>query len=190
MQQFTPDKEPPNMNRRKGSYVFLEILQTILLAAAFYFAIDAVIDRVEVFNISMDPTVKQGEVIFVNKLAYRLGEVDRGDVVTFHYPEDPDYDYIKRAIGLPGDEVRIAEGEVYVNDIQLDEPYLPDHTTEGEGSWTVPEGMYFVMGDNRQGSSDSRSWGFVPEEDLIGKALAVYWPLNDMRVLTHYTIYP
>ena len=101
MQQFTPDKEPLNPNRKKVSYAFLEIFQTILLAAAFYFAIDAVIDRVEVFNISMDPTVKQGEVIFVNKLAYRLGEVDRGDVVTFHYPDDPDYDYIKRAIGLP-----------------------------------------------------------------------------------------
>jgi len=190
MQQFTPGENHQNANGKKVSHAFLEVIQTILIAAAFYFAIDVMIDRVEVFNISMDPTVKQGEVIFVNKLAYRLGTVDHGDVVTFHYPQDPDYDYIKRAIGLPGDEVRIENGAVYVNGIQLDEPYLPDYTTDGEGSWIVPQGMYFVMGDNRLGSSDSRVWGFVPEQDLIGKALAVYWPLDEIRVLTHYNIYP
>lgn len=190
MQQFTPGEKPQNANNKKSSYVFLEIIQTILIAVAFYFAIDAVIDRVEVFNVSMDPTVKQGEVIFVNKLAYRLGEVDHGDVVTFHYPADPRYNYIKRAIGLPGDTVRIENGEVYINGAQLDEPYLPDHTTNGEGNWIVPQGMYFVMGDNRLDSNDSRVWGFVPEEDLIGKALAVYWPVSNIRVLTHYNIYP
>lgn len=189
--QNSPNNGKRITNPRKKiiSSVFIEVLQTVLLAAAFYFAVDAIIDRVEVFNVSMDPTVVQGEVIFVNKLAYRLGSVERGDIVTFHYPLDPEKDYIKRAIGLPGDEVTIENGEVFVNGIKLDEPYLSTATTD-EGTWIVPEDMYFVMGDNRLESVDSRAWGFVPEEDLIGKALAVYWPINHMRLLKHIDIYP
>ncbi len=190
MQEY-PLNENPNrkFRRNKISYVFIEILQTILIAVAFYFAVDAVIDRVEVFNVSMDPNIVQGEIIFVNKLAYRFGEVERGDVVTFHYPGNPKLDYIKRAIGLPGDEVRIADGEVYINDVLLDEPYVYEETN-GDDTWEVPAGSYFVMGDNRLESADSRSWGFVPQENLIGKALAVYWPITNIRILTHYDIYP
>lgn len=181
--------EPPISNKKKLSYAFMEVLQTILIAMAFYFAIDAVIDRVEVFNVSMEPTVVQGEVIFVNKLAYKLGEVKRGDIVTFHFPLDPEIDYIKRAIGLPGDEVSIDGGKVYVNGIELVEPYLHD-ITSGDDTWIVPDGMYFVMGDNRMDSADSRNWGFVPQKDLIGKALAVYWPVTHIRVLGHYELIP
>jgi len=189
--QNSPNSEKKNINPRRKiiSSVFIEVLQTILLAAAFYFAVDAVIDRVEVFNVSMDPTVVQGEVIFVNKLAYRLGSVERGDIVTFHYPKNPELDYIKRAVGLPGDEVMIENGEVFVNGIKLDEPYI-NVTTTDEGTWIVPEDMYFVLGDNRRDSVDSRAWGFVPEEDLIGKALAVYWPITHARILEHIDIYP
>jgi signal peptidase I len=179
--------ELPTSNKKKFSYAFLEVLQTILIAVAFYFAIDAVIDRVEVFNVSMEPTVVQGEVIFVNKLAYKFGEVKRGDIVTFHFPLDPEIDYIKRAIGLPGDEVSINGGKVYVNGIELVEPYLHG-ITSGDDAWIVPDGMYFVMGDNRMDSADSRNWGFVPQEDLIGKALAVYWPVTHIRVLGHYEL--
>ena len=175
--------------KRLISSAALEILQTILLAAAFYFAVDAVIDRVEVFNVSMEPTVVQGEVIFVNKLAYRLGKVERGDIVTFHYPLNTETDYIKRAIGLPGDEVKIENGEVFVNGIKLDEPYVSSPITD-EGTWVVPEGMYFVLGDNRKDSLDSRTWGFVPKNDMIGKALAVYWPITHIRILKHVNIYP
>jgi len=176
-------------NKKKISSTFLEVLQTILLAVALYFAVDVVIDRVEVFNVSMEPTVVQGEVIFVNKLAYRFGKVERGDIVTFHYPLDPQVDYIKRAIGLPGDEVVIENGEVFINGIKINEPYLKN-VTNGEGTWIVPADMYFVMGDNRQESVDSRSWGFVPKEGLIGKAIAVYWPLSHVRILKHINIYP
>lgn len=179
-----------NLSRKKRiSYAFLEILQTILIALAFYFAVDAVIDREEVFNVSMEPTVVQGEVIFVNKLAYRLGNVDRGDIVTFHSPYEPEENYIKRVIGLPGDEVRIDGGEVYVNGTKIEEPYL-NNVTMDENTWIVPEGMFFVMGDNRQDSLDSRTWGFLSKDDLIGKALAVYWPLTHIRILKHVDICP
>jgi len=177
------------LTKKKFSYAFIEIIQTILIAAAFYFAIDAVIDRVEVFNVSMEPTVMQGEVIFVNKIAYKLGDVKRGDIVTFHFSLDPKIDYIKRAIGLPGDEVSINDGKVYVNGYELVEPYIHD-LTSGDGMWVVPVDMYFVMGDNRLESADSRSWGFVAKNDLIGKALAVYWPITHVRVLNHYDLLP
>lgn len=190
MQNRSNNENPQNTFRKgKISYAFLEILQTLLIAVALYFVIDVVIDRVEVFNVCMQPTVVQGEIIFVNKLAYKFGDVERGDIVTFHYPVDPELDYIKRAIGLPGDEVRISGGNVYINGIKIEEPYLNNATTD-ENTWVVPEGMYFVMGDNRQESADSRVWGFVPEENLIGKALAVYWPITHIRILTHYDIYP
>lgn len=183
------DYKPETIKKREQISSFIEILQTILIALTFYFVIDAVIDRVEVFNVSMEPNIVQGEVIFVNKLAYRFGEVERGDIVTFHFPLDPEIDYIKRAIGLPGDEITISSGEVYVNGTKIEEPYLKNITTD-ENTWSVPENMYFVMGDNRQGSADSRVWGFVPEENLIGKALAVYWPITHIRILEHYDIYP
>jgi signal peptidase I len=190
MQNLPNIEKTQNSSRKKQiPSVMLEIFQTILMAAALYFVVDVVIDRVEVFNISMEPTVVQGEVIFVNKLAYRLGDVDRGDIVTFHYPNDPEVDYIKRAIGLPGDEVKISDENVFINGIKVNELYLNNVTTD-EGTWIVPEGMYFVMGDNRQNSVDSRAWGFVPEDDLIGKALAVYWPITHIRILMHVDIYP
>lgn len=190
MQNLPNNEKPQNISRKKQiSYALLEILQTIFIAVALYFVVDVVIDRVEVFNVSMEPTVVQGEVIFVNKLAYRFGEVDRGDIVTFHFPDDPEVDYIKRAIGLPGDEVKISGEDVFINGIKIDEPYLNNTTTDAD-TWVVPEDMYFVMGDNRQDSMDSRSWGFVPKKNLIGKALAVYWPITHIRILTHVDIYP
>jgi signal peptidase I len=190
MQNLPNIEKTQNSSRKKQiPSVMLEIFQTILMAAALYFVVDVVIDRVEVFNVSMEPTVVQGEVIFVNKLAYRLGDVDRGDIVTFHYPDDPEVDYIKRAIGLPGDEVKISDENVFINGIEIDEPYL-NNVTIDESTWIVPEDMYFVMGDNRQNSVDSRAWGFVPEDDLIGKALAVYWPITHIRILKHVDIFP
>ena len=114
----------------------------------------------------------------------------RGDVVVFRYPRDPSRDFIKRIIGVPGDHIRIADGIVYVNDIAINEDYVSAHSgrdldslesvgcTDTEGR--VPEGNYFVLGDNRPNSSDSRAWGCVPEENIIGKALLSYWPLDDL----------
>lgn len=162
----------------------LELVQVLVLAALLYFAIDAVISRVVVQNISMEPTLVPGEFLMVNRLAYRSGNFQRGDVVIFHYPLNPKEDFIKRIIGIPGDTVRVENGNVYVNDIQLTEPYIaeaPDYT----GSWTVPQGNIFVLGDNRNRSLDSHAWGFVPFNQVLGKALAVYWPFNKMKVISH-----
>lgn len=160
----------------------VEILQTLLLAVLLYFAIDAVFARVRVVNISMQPTFVEGDVLLVNKLAYKLGKLHTGDVVIFHNPNDLEEDYIKRLIGKPGDVVRVEGGVVLVNGIPLEEDYIADPPYYS-GEWIVPQGSIFVLGDNRNQSSDSHSWGYVPLEDLVGKALVVYWPLDAVKVI-------
>jgi len=164
-----------------------EALQVIVLALLLYFVIDTFIARVRVENISMQPTLKPGEFVIVNKVAYRTGQVQRGDVIVFRYPMNPREDYIKRVIGLPGDHIEIQNGKVFVNGQALEEPYVAASPSYN-GVWDVPPGQLFVLGDNRNQSSDSHSWGFVPMENVVGKALLVYWPPNEIKLLTPSSI--
>lgn len=164
-----------------------ELAQTLILALVLYFLIDSVVARVRVENISMEPTLNPGEFILVNKMAYRLGESSIGDIIVFHNPGNPQEDYIKRVIGLPGDEVLVKNGVVYINGMALTENYIsapPAYT----GAWQVPEDSLFVLGDNRNQSSDSHSWGYVPLVNVVGKALVIYWPLDEAKVLHPSTI--
>lgn len=178
---FQPEVVEPEKKNVLRSALF-EILQTLLLAVFLYFAIDAVFARVRVVNISMQPTFYEGDVLLVNKLAYKVGKMHTGDVVIFHNPNDLAEDYIKRLIGKPGDTVRVAGGVVYVNDVALDEPYIKEKPYYS-GEWQVPLDEVFVLGDNRNMSSDSHSWGFVPLNDLVGKALVTYWPLDALKLV-------
>jgi signal peptidase I len=170
---------------KTGSSVFkflFEILQTVILALILYFLIDSVVARVRVENISMLPTLESGEFLLVNKLAYRIGDFQQGDIIVFHYPKNPQDDYIKRIIGLPGDTVTVTQEDVYVNGNKLDEAYIsqpPDY----DGEWIVPPDSIFVLGDNRNQSSDSHSWGFVPVDDVVGRAIVIYWPLDELKIL-------
>lgn len=171
---------------RSGSCVgfLIDTIETILIAVILFLIINAISARVRVENISMQPTLYQGEFVLVNKLAYKIGQPHHGDIIVFHYPRDPTQDYIKRLIGLPGDVVKIDRGKVSVNDILLDEPYIampPAYT----GTWTVPEGSFFVLGDNRNQSSDSHVWGYVTTNLVVGKALVIYWPLENLQILSH-----
>ena len=163
----------------------LDIARMLLIALAIYFFVDAIIARVRVLNVSMVPTLQEREILFVNKLAYKFSPIQRGDILTFHYPLNPELDYIKRAIGLPGDVVEVKDDKVWVNSILLIEPYLVVKPEYEDNRWEVPPDAIFVMGDNRNDSVDSRAWGFVPLKDVIGKALAVYWPITRFRILTH-----
>lgn len=172
-----------NSSRRKVFFRNLfEIAQMLAMALVLYFIIDSVVGRVRVQKISMEPTLLPGEILLVNKLEYKFGEIERGDIVTFHYPLDPSLDYVKRVIGLPGDNVIVRDLRVWVNDHQLNEPYI-SAPPEYDGAWKVPDGNLFVLGDNRNPSADSHVWGFVPLENLIGKAFAVYWPVTKIRGL-------
>lgn len=181
---MTPDQEPGQNSRSAWISFLLETIQTVVMAVALYFLIDSVVARVRVENISMEPTLQPGEFILVNKLAYRLGDATRGDIIVFHYPPNPAEDYIKRVMGLPGDDVKVQNGKVYINGQPLDEPYIsapPMYT----GEWKVPDNYLFVLGDNRNQSSDSHSWGYVPENYVVGKALVIYWPFSELKVLSH-----
>jgi len=179
---LTPDPAMPLSARKKFVHAALEIAQMLLMALALYFLIDSVLGRVQVQKISMEPTLQAGEILLVNKLAYRFSQIEHGQIITFHYPLQPQLDYVKRVIGLPGDVVEVQDGQVRVNGRQLHEPYI-SAPPEYSGIWEVPSGQLFVLGDNRNPSADSHVWGFVPLENVIGKAMAVYWPLNRVRLL-------
>ena len=162
----------------------LDTLETILLSLILFLAINTVSERIRVESISMQPTLFPGDYVIVNKLAYRFNSSpERGDVIVFRYPPDPDTTpYIKRIIGLPGDQIHIADGKVTVNGQVLIEAYLKVNTNIG-GDWNVPSGELFVMGDNRNNSSDSRKWGFVPLENIIGRAELIYLPPQHWALL-------
>lgn len=154
-----------------------DVLETIVLALILFLAINTVSQRIRVESISMQPTLYPGDYVIVNKLAYRLNSSPkRGDVIVFKYPPNPEQiPYIKRVIGLPGDQIHIADGKIYINGELMIEPYLQVTTNRG-GDWTVPADQLFVMGDNRNNSSDSRAWGFVPFANIVGRAEVVYLP--------------
>ena len=178
------EEQTPQTGREQKSRGFWrDLIETVLMAVVLFLLLNAVTSRVRVYNISMQPTLYEGNLLVVNKFAYKLGTPKRGDIVIFHYQGTPKEDYIKRVIGLPGDTVNISNGVVQVNGQTLTEPYiaaLPKYT----GTWMVPEGELFVLGDNRNLSSDSHEWGFVKQEWIVGKAVLVYWPLDRIRVLT------
>lgn len=159
-----------------------DIIQMLVMAAVLYFVIDSVVARVRVENISMEPTLQPGEFLLVNKLAYRFGAPSRGDIVVFHYPQNPVEDYIKRVVGLPGDQVVVKNREMFVNGQKVTEDYISAPPVYS-GTWEVPADSLFVLGDNRNQSSDSHSWGYVPYNNVVGRAIVIYWPLRALRVL-------
>jgi signal peptidase I len=135
---------------------------------------------------SMLPGLKNNQYVLVNKLAYLFHVPERGDVIVFHWPVDTNKDLIKRVIGVPGDVIVIDRTTVRVNGVLLKEPYIMAPANPAGNTWVVPPNDYFVMGDNRQVSDDSRDWGFVPKSYIIGKAVFVYWPLNSWHFINTY----
>jgi len=163
---------------------FRDLIFSVLIAVVL---IVFIYQPVKVEGTSMMPTLTDQERIFINKFTYRFGfgSVSRGDTVVFWYPQDTSKSYIKRVIGVPGDRIRVEGGLVYVNGTPLQESYVPPENRDSN-SWrdgeeqVVPDGRYFVLGDHRNQSSDSRMWGYVPRENIYGKAVFVYWPLEKM----------
>ena len=140
---------------------------------------------VRVEGTSMLPMLEDQDRLFINKIAYRMGEIQRGDVVVFQYPRDHSKSYIKRVIALPGDKLRIEDGRVFVNGKRLPEPYVPSRFTDdrSEAEMVLPAQQYFVMGDHRSISSDSREFGPVDRSLIYGKAVFVYWPMEQVGVV-------
>jgi len=178
--QYQPEpavEQPANWKR-----FVLDILETLILAVVLYFGINAVSARVRVDGFSMRPTLQDGEYILVNKLAYKTGEPTRGDIIVFIFPVNPQEDLIKRVIGLPGETISVHNGVVSVNNIPLTEPYIASPPAY-DGDWIIPQDQLFVLGDNRNDSRDSHQWSFLPIENVIGKAVLIYWPPEEWQVI-------
>ena len=187
-----------------------EHIETVLLALTIFVALQASIQHFKVNGESMKPTLAEGERLVVNKLVYfRLDQEDvadllpfvdpspsssesplfafsqprHGDVIIFHYPLDPSRDFVKRIIGVPGDTIEIERGQVFRNGVAIEEPYVTNPDRRSADAVGVPEGAYYVLGDNRSVSTDSREWGMVPLENVVGRMWFRYWPLNSLNNL-------
>jgi signal peptidase I len=160
-------------------------LQTLVSAAVYATLIVTFGFQVaRVDGLSMAPTLEDHDRLIVNKLVYELGDPRPGDIVMLYYPLNPEKMFVKRVIAKEGDTVRIVDGRVYVNDIPLRDDYVPPEFRSHDdwGPQTVQQGYYFVMGDHRNNSSDSRHWGSVPKKYIVGKVKVRWWPLQDARI--------
>jgi signal peptidase I len=160
-------------------------LQTLLSAAVYATLIVTFgVQVARVDGLSMAPTLEDHDRLIVNKLVYELGDPRPGDIVMLYYPLNPDKMFVKRVIAREGDSVRIVDGRVYVNDIPLHDDYVPAEFRSHDdwGPQVIQQGYYFVMGDHRNNSSDSRHWGPVPKKYIVGKVKVRWWPLQDARI--------
>lgn len=171
---------------------FLDFLETIVVALSIFVVVYLFFFQPhEVKGSSMEPNFHDGEYILTDKISYRFRLPKRGEVIILKAPNNPDIDYIKRIIGLPGESLKVEDGSVFINGKRLNEPYVSDKTTilgngflSSEGQQiTIPDNYYFVMGDNRPRSSDSREFGPIPRSSIIGKAFIRYWPLPYLGVI-------
>ena len=189
------------------SRVAREIVEAIVLALVVFLVIQTGVRNFKVEGSSMLPTLEGGQYLLVNKLVYfrldtvRLARVvpfwkveesnewfalrppQRGEVIVFHYPRDPTKDFVKRVIGLPGERIKVESGEVFIDGVQLEEPYLASRDTSRARELVLRETEYYVMGDNRRGSNDSRNWGPVDVELVLGKVWFVYWPFSKVQII-------
>lgn len=188
---FLPyDLETPAAKRQERTGVFSgygtlfrELLETLVLTALIFVGIRVVVQNFRIEGRSMYPTLSPDQYLLVNKLAYRaFGEPQRGDIIVFD-AWSAEKDFIKRIVGIPGDVIEIHDGTVHVNGVALEEPYLDQPTTDTVAPITVGPDMYYVLGDNRGNSSDSRVYGLLEGDKIVGKAWLTYWPLDDVGLI-------
>lgn len=160
-------------------------METVLLAVVIFLALNTATGRFQVRGASMLPTLHNGQYLVISKVTYWIHPPERGDVIVFHPPTSPGEDYIKRIVGLPGEQVEIRGGEVRVDGQPLAEPFVTDPGTYS-GSWNLADGEYFVLGDNRRNSSDSHTFGVISEATVVGKAWLSYWPPENWRLVAHH----
>lgn len=163
-----------------------EILESLIIAVILALLIRAfVFQPFYIPSGSMEPTLQIQDHIIVNKFIYRFREPERGDIVVFKYPLNPKKDFVKRLVGKPGERVELRSSKVYVNGREAPEKFLPPGLKfQDFGPVLVPENTYLMLGDNRNNSDDSRVWGPLPKENIIGKAMLVYWPLDRIRIMS------
>jgi signal peptidase I len=176
---------PASSDATRANTVGLWLRDVLIAVAASVLIIVFLYQPVRVEGTSMLPRLEDRDRLFINKFVYHFEGIHRGDVVVFHYPRDPEKSYIKRVIALPGDRLRVDRGEVYVNGKRLSESYVPEEyrDTRSIPETVIPDDEYFMMGDHRSISSDSRDFGPVDRDLIYGKAVFVYWPRKDAGVV-------
>jgi signal peptidase I len=170
----------------KRSHLMREIVETLALTLLIFLVIRFVIQSYHIEGTSMQPGLQTNEYVFINKEAYLFHKPQRGDVIVFHFPRDTTQDFIKRVIGIPGDTIKTDRTHVWVDNVPLNEPYVSASLNPSAQTWKVPPNDYFVLGDNRPESSDSRDWDFVPQDYIIGQAIVVFWPLTAIHFINSY----
>ena len=173
----------PVERKQPTEVVVRELIETLLLTFFIFFLVNGLVGRYRIDGSSMNPTLADGQYLLVNNFSYYLNDPEQGEIIVFHHPTS-DLNLIKRVIGVPGDHVVIENGIVTVNDDALTEPYI-SAPPQYRGQWTVPEGQYFVLGDNRNASSDSHTWSFLPEGNIVGRAEVIYFPITDWGQVPH-----
>ena len=183
---FTPTPKPTTAERLAAwndeFWAWVKTLASAAVYATLIVTFGFQVARVE--GLSMAPTLGDQDRLIVNKLVYRLSAPRRSDIVMLYYPLNPDKSFVKRVIAEEGDQVRIVDGRVFVNDVPVQDDYVPTEYRSHDdwGPQVIPEGYYFVMGDHRNNSSDSRHWGMVPKKYIIGKVQVRWWPVPNARV--------
>jgi signal peptidase I len=186
---------PPNTKQasQRQTALLREIVETLLLTALVFLAVRGAVQYTPIHGPSMEPGLQSEQGVIVNQLAYFFGAPQRGDVIVFHPPISPSEEYIKRIIAIPGDTIALTDTSVTVNGVQLQEPYVnPADTGPNENGQVIPPtklgpGEYWVMGDNRGDSIDSRAFGAVPRQNIVGKAEMVVWPLTAIHRIPTYS---
>ncbi len=185
-EQLEPPQVPSSLLRSVGGLA-RELIETLALTLVIFLLIRFAVQNFRIEGFSMEPNFHDGQFLIVDKLSYMLHLPERGDVIVFIPPNNTTRDFIKRIIGLPGDQVEVVSGRVYVNGSPLDEPYPLAPASYSASTVTVPAEEYFVLGDNRNNSSDSHSWGPVSVKSIIGKAWVSYWPPQVMGFIPTYS---
>jgi signal peptidase I len=172
--------------RSKAGGALREVLETLLLTAVIFLSVRVLVQNYKVEGFSMEPTLQDGQYLLINKIGMHFQQPQRGDIIVFRYPLDPSKSFVKRVIGVPGDTVEVRNQQTIVNGHVLVEPYIKNPESGFFPPTIVPPNEYFVLGDNRNNSSDSRSWGMLPANDIIGLAWVSYWPPHDWGVVHEY----
>ncbi len=180
--------QPQKATKRKSKAggALREIIETLVLTAAIFLGVRVLVQNYKVEGYSMEPTLDDGQYLLINKVGMHFHQVDRGDIIVFQYPLDPSKSFVKRVIGVPGDTVEIRDQQTIVDGHLVREPYIRAPENAVYPRTVVPPGEYFVLGDNRNNSSDSRAWGMLPERDVIGLAWVSYWPPPRWAVVHEY----
>lgn len=180
-----PEASQPQPSTAQGSSLFREIVETLLLTVVIFVLVNTITGRFRIDGSSMEPSLHDGEYVIVNRIVYRLQAPQRGDVVVFQ--RDGKREFIKRIIGLPGEMVEVKSGRVIVNGVAIAEPYIAQPSAYLMEPRKIGPNEYFVLGDNRNNSSDSHNWGTISLDAIDGKAWVTYWPPRNWGIVPHYS---